>query len=547
MNAYARKALTTVGKRRPCFHILKAVVLSLLCQSVLAAGVSVAPSYKWGSPIYSVPYIYDSFDEVKADRLPVVLEVNGPGSYVKLEPRNGNCSPADTHYTHQIDQSNGEVYAERYNPNIVCDGTWGWYTAYGQPVSAILSCPEGYTPYTGQASCDPTGDPVPSKNLGDCGGHCCLGNPINPGNGNKLQKEVDYVLSHPSGLRFARYYNSLDSRAGALGYSWRHTYSRSIQLAQNGAVSTATVSRPNGKRYPFTWNNNDWISDGDVVGQLSASKDSAGALTGWTYTNVDDEQENYTAEGRLSSIVSSAGWRQDLSYDNAGRLITVADQLGHFIQFSYDAAWRIATLTEAAGMTYRYDYDGNNNLISVTYPESVPGDPSTSPVRYYHYENASYPHALTGVTDERGVRYATYEYDLSGRAQASYHAGGAERVVIVYNGDGTREVTNSLGQTSVYLTTVQLGVVLTAGVNGPGCSTCGTGNTVYEYDPNTNDLLSETENNLTTLYGDYDAKGQYGYKIEAGGSPQARQTSYQYDGRFHGKAARVTAPSVYGP
>ena len=42
-----------------------------------------------------------------------------------------------------------------------------------------------------------------------------------------------------------------------------------------------------------------------------------------------------------------------------------------------------------------------------------------------HTGGANLPHALTGITDENGDRYATYQYQADGRAIATGHAGGA--------------------------------------------------------------------------------------------------------------------------
>ncbi|RRQ21111.1 hypothetical protein D6C00_03475 [Thiohalobacter thiocyanaticus] len=157
------------------------------------------------------------------------------------------------------------------------------------------------------------------------------------------------------------------------------------------------------------------------------------------------------------------------------------------------------------------------------------------------------PHVLTGITDERGIRYATYEYYTDGRAKASYHAGNAQRVDITYDDTtGTRTVTNSRGQTTTYTTDVNLGTALVTGISGPGCSACANGgDTSYTYDSANNNLLSKTENGLTTQYGDYDAKGQYGYKVEAVGTPEERRIEYDYDPRFYNKITEIREPSVY--
>lgn len=81
-------------------------------------------------------------------------------------------------------------------------------------------------------------------------------------------------------------------------------------------------------------------------------------------------------------------------------------------------------MTDPAGGLYTYRYDANNNLTQATYPD---GSSKT-----YHYENPSFPHHLTGISDENGTRFATYAYDSQGRAISTEHAGGQERFEFGY-------------------------------------------------------------------------------------------------------------------
>ena len=60
---------------------------------------------------------------------------------------------------------------------------------------------------------------------------------------------------------------------------------------------------------------------------------------------------------------------------------------------------------------FSYSYDTNGNLTKVTKPDTY--------TIQYEYENATYVNALTGITDEKGVRYATFGYDSSGRANST--------------------------------------------------------------------------------------------------------------------------------
>ena len=50
----------------------------------------------------------------------------------------------------------------------------------------------------------------------------------------------------------------------------------------------------------------------------------------------------------------------------------------------------------------------------------------TAAVKRYHHEDGRWPQAVTGITDEAGVRYGTYAYDAQGRVTRSELAGGAD-------------------------------------------------------------------------------------------------------------------------
>jgi YD repeat-containing protein len=148
-------------------------------------------------------------------------------------------------------------------------------------------------------------------------------------------------------------------------------------------------------------------------------------------------------------------------------------------------------MTDPAGGLYRYAYDANNNLASVTYPDGTS--------KTYHYENSAFPHALTGVTDENGNRYATYTYDAQGRGISTEHAGGAEQTSLAYNTDGSTTVTDALGTARTYQFQTILGVVKPKGQSQPGGSGCGASALALSYDANGN-VASRTDfnGNLTT-------------------------------------------------
>lgn len=381
----------------------------------------------------------------------------------------------------------------------------------------------------------------------DCnteGASSLVGNPVSVLSGRKIEREQDYQADGPFPLSFGRTYNSGSFPAipnserpiAPLGFWWRHDYERAIFLWR-GTRTTTVVYRPNGAAEYFYLDGTQWIGRPDQTTMLTSAFDGNGNPTSWTYSTQDGMIEAYDGSGRLLSITNRAGLTQTLSYDDRGRLLRVTDPFGHALAFAYDAKDHLVTLTDPNGNLVSYGYDANNNLKNIDYPDGTS--------KRYHYEDSRFPNHLTGITDERGIRYATYQYDTQGRAIASYHAGNADRVDIAYNADGTRTVTNSRGNASTYTTATQLGVSLVTNISGPSCSTCGTGNTSYSYDPATNNLLSKTENGTTTQYGNYDTNGNYGYKIEAVGTPQQRRFDYTYDPRFHSKIATLTEASVY--
>ena len=82
----------------------------------------------------------------------------------------------------------------------------------------------------------------------------------------------------------------------------------------------------------------------------------------------------------------------------------------------------IATVTDHLGNTVSYTYDAANNLATVTYPGG--GSKTYLYNEQAYTANTNLPNAMTGITDENGTRFATYQYDSQGRAVSTEHAGG---------------------------------------------------------------------------------------------------------------------------
>ncbi|MCG3201215.1 MAG: Protein RhsD [Gammaproteobacteria bacterium] len=342
------------------------------------------------------------------------------------------------------------------------------------------------------------------------------GNPIQTATGNKVEKAEDYVGTGPLALEFVRYYNSHSERAGALGASWSHSYSGKIETSSATAVDAV---RADGKTLSFRLSNGVWTPDADVNARLTAVTDNSGTLTGWQYTTGEDAVEGYDGSGRLLSITNRAGVTQTLSYDGQGRLAVVTDAFGRTLRFGYDAQGRLASLTDPGGGVYAYDYDSGNNLTQVTYPDS-------RNVRYL-YENAAFPHALTGIVDETGSRFATYSYDSNGLAISSERAGGTAKVTLSYGGSDTTTVTDALGQTHEYTYATTLGVPRPVQAVGPAGLSFSS-----SYDANGN-VTSETNRNGTITTYTYDLNRNLEVsRTEAVGLPEARTMTTQWHADF---------------
>ena len=67
-------------------------------------------------------------------------------------------------------------------------------------------------------------------------------------------------------------------------------------------------------------------------------------------------------------------------------------------------------------------------------------------------------------------------------------------------------------------------------ISGPGCSTCGQGNTTQKYDAATGNLKEKTDpNGIVTKYLNYNSNGNAGEVVEAFGTAQQRSTFYTYN------------------
>ncbi len=253
---------------------------------------------------------------------------------------------------------------------------------------------------------------------------------------------------------------------------------------------------------------------------------------GWKFTDSRDQQEMYSADGQLQSIISRDGKVTALSYDletasggdgNPATLDKVTGPFGRNLDFHYNEEGKLIQVSTPDGIL-AYAYDSNDNLASVHYPGG--GN------RRYHYEDTRFPSYLTGITDENDNRFATWAYDEQGRAVLSEHTGGVERVEFTYNDNGSTTVKDALGAERTYQFQVVNGSLKVKQVTGDQCVTCWNGHMkIRDYDVNGYlSAFTDWRGNITRF--ETDARGLQTCRIEAYGSPDVRMARTEWHSNF---------------
>jgi len=430
----------------------------------------------------------------------------------------------------------------RNNPGGQDGGSQGGSTGGSSEIPLLRPCDISGTcddAATDPGTCAQTGD----CNTGSpdaCGGgtgnqsanttSTAAGNPINIATGNKFQTEVDLAgLPGKLGLEFIRYYNSDSSYHGNLGYRWRHTYD--VQLNRKNYKSIY-IDQSDGRRVVFEKRdaNNKNIIFANIYsdGWLELKNESA------TWHWHSGRKLNFGREGRLNYITEKSGQSIFLTYNNDGQILQVSDPQDRTLGFVYYPNNRIKNIVDPDGNSILYSYDEKGNLDYATYSDKTS--------RIYHYEDSRFIHHLTGLTDGRGVRFASWEYDNKGRAILSTHANGVEKVTLKFK-KGKTLVTNTKGVTSTYYIKKINDVSVVTRVDGPGCSSCGSGDAEYKYNDVNQLLEKKNKSGITTRYV-YDEKRRLKHVLRSvNGKNEQKLFSHTFIGNDR-KVMSLRRPSV---
>ena len=307
---------------------------------------------------------------------------------------------------------------------------------------------------------------------------------------------------------------------GDMGAGWATSYSNFVAFDQNDAQS-AIVFR-GGQFLKFRESNGSWVPERGIFSSLLKKVNENGQFSGWEHRTEDDITETYDVTGRLTGIRSAGGLSQTLQRDANGRLLSLTDPAGRTVTFSYTPTGQVHAIRTPGGGVITYRYDSLENLTGVTKLDGK--------TRGYLYEDQYYPQALTGIIDENGNRYATYVYDMNGRATSSEHAGGVNKTTIVYNEDGTTTITTASGATITRAFQKINGVAknITTAVTCPSCSPL---NASFRY--NEDGLLaSDTDPRGRVTSYTYNSRGLLVEQTTAVGSPLSKTLAISWHPNF---------------
>jgi RHS repeat-associated protein len=326
-------------------------------------------------------------------------------------------------------------------------------------------CESGYS--AGVGACHSTQFDPPTCSAADDG--LTTLNPIIPASGEKQLYEIDYIDNAPHSLNLRRTYRSqVNANTLAIGSNWLSIFSVSLVTSvapDGGGIANITTGDGKVRRFKKTFSN--VVGVPPIWTSVTITTDTLTETgSGFDYKSTNDESVwRFNTAGRLITQTQRNGWITSYTYLPSGKLSQVTNQFGRTMLLAYNAGGQISQVTQPDGRAVRYDYvtgaDNVARLSKVTYPDNT--------FKTYLYENTAFPGALTGVTDENNVRWATYSYDAQGRAADTQHAGGANRFQVVYPATvgASTQVTDPLGTARNYKYSTALGLLAVDGADRP--------------------------------------------------------------------------------
>ena len=400
---------------------------------------------------------------------------------------------------------------------------------------------------------------VPSDCSDAAGNPEVAGNPVVLLNGNKIEREVDFVSGGEAGLHLQRVYNHYWSGIGIFGKNWISNFD--FKLAFGSAQSTdACYPRPGGGACGIGANTKIYAlrPDGSVrwhalntadgvfyeVKDAPVSKIVRQTNGDFVLYGEGNQIETYSSAGYIKSVVNAQGIGWTFAYENVTYPVRVTHTSGRYVEFIWTGN-QLTTVRDPAGTSYSYTYAANqfgpglHRLASASQADAM---------TTYHYELAIDPSALTGKSFN-GVRYSTFTYGAGTRpAVVQTTHNGVETWKFTYEdmsgapGGGGVGVTvttyvNPLGRTTknAYKNGKIFSVSGMASANCPGTIVSTTYNSTTGYP----EVVTDASGNKTALT--YNTKGQLLGQTEGYETPLARTITYAWDEAKNRKVRETVA------
>ena len=376
------------------------------------------------------------------------------------------------------------------------------------------------------------------------------GNPVVISNGNKFEKETDFVSLGQMPLFLERIHNSYTVTVTLFGYNWTSNFDYRLSFGTSSAFgptgtcyarpSVAECSgtsghaniyahRPDGRIIKFVKNPTTgvyWEEKTEPRSRIERQGDGS-----WLLTFEDNLSELYRSGGLPAWIQDEQGLRWTYTYGGLSgtQVQRVTHTNGRYVSFLW-VDDELREIRDPAGNAYAYTYynqkvmPGLHTLKTV----SLPGSPATM-VTYHYAGESGEQNTGGGLTGKsfNGVRYSTFGY-VGNRAVSTKHAGNVDLHTFSYvdgaNGAITTTVTNPLGKQTTYDFVDDKLIAVT----GHPSANCPYTASDITYDANGyRDKVTDFNGSVADL--DYNAKGQLVKRVDGSGTPLARTTTYAWD------------------
>lgn len=220
----------------------------------------------------------------------------------------------------------------------------------------------------------------------------------------KRESKTDYTSGGDFPLTVYRDYSSdrVDASVDFEGH-WQFMFSgknvRKLFFQESG--NSTVVTAVNSDRSTTTFNSNNGVtfsSDSDVTTRLEKLEN------GWRLTDNGDEIQEFDDTGRVVRVENKSGLSHSYQYGISS--VSVSDSFGRILTINLGLYGSPSSVTLPDSTLIKYSYDSSRMLSEVSYADG-------SKTRYVYEDDRG---QLTGIVNELGIRYATFGYDESDRA-----------------------------------------------------------------------------------------------------------------------------------